>query len=381
MHGVMFRVILFFLSCALLSVVHGQVSETERDALIDIYHATGGDDWHRNQDWLGAPGSECAWSGVECSGAQHPEGQFVYRLVLSENNLTGELPGVLAGLNRLRSLVVSGNDLKGTLPSNLWGIMTLEDLYFADNRFTGAVPAGILDRPLYRFRASNNRFSSFANADHLDIRDDLTRELVLDGNELSQLPPIAWQELGRIQRLNLKANHLAGELSMASDYWPDLEHLDLADNSLTALHGLSAQTVPALFHLDLSNNRLEHWPVTYNPMPELHRLLLNGNALGTNWPESGSGLVDLVELKLNDSGLEGPLPGWFSDLALTRLEVDNNALEGPISTLFGGMRDSGRTGLKLFATNNRFHGALPADFDYSQFEPSLTEGGTSRPCG
>ncbi|MEN1728736.1 MAG: hypothetical protein AAGJ52_09870, partial [Pseudomonadota bacterium] len=43
-----------------------QVSESERQALIDFYHSTNGPQWLDSSNWLGPEGTECDWQGIWC---------------------------------------------------------------------------------------------------------------------------------------------------------------------------------------------------------------------------------------------------------------------------------------------------------------------------
>jgi len=98
-----------------------RVSAEERQALIALYEATGGDHWKNHTGWLGAPGTECSWYGVSC-GPQ-PDGStrlfVVFSLDLSENNLKGSVPAAASALNHLEWLYLFHNDLSGVLPDGL----------------------------------------------------------------------------------------------------------------------------------------------------------------------------------------------------------------------------------------------------------------------
>src|SRR5206468_10863855 len=71
------------------------VPGTERSALMALYKGTGGPKWWLNRaGWLGAKGTECSWTGVQCNQA----GTSVTGLDLSENGLQGTLPASLGNL-------------------------------------------------------------------------------------------------------------------------------------------------------------------------------------------------------------------------------------------------------------------------------------------
>lgn len=97
------------------------VSEVERQALIALYEATGGPRWKHRVGWLGAPGTECEWHGVECGihGRHLVTDIAVSGLELFDNNLAGSVPDAIVGLAHLERLNVSGNPLTGKLPAVL----------------------------------------------------------------------------------------------------------------------------------------------------------------------------------------------------------------------------------------------------------------------
>src|SRR5258708_7964394 len=87
------------------------IPQSERDALLQLYKATGGATWTYHDGWTGASGTECQWVGIDCdAGAQH-----VVALQLLNNNLTGVLPD-LSGLPKLQRIAVGSNALTGALP-------------------------------------------------------------------------------------------------------------------------------------------------------------------------------------------------------------------------------------------------------------------------
>ena len=89
--------------------------ETDREALIALYNATGGPNWSGNYNWLSdVPISE--WEGVTTDGNGR-----VIGLALLGNQLSGELPLELGNLANLTRLYLDGNQLSGCVPSSLSG--------------------------------------------------------------------------------------------------------------------------------------------------------------------------------------------------------------------------------------------------------------------
>ena len=105
--------------------------ETDRQALIALYNATGGDNWGENTGWLSdAPLGE--WYGV----ATDDNGR-VAGLDLDRNELSGEIPPELGSLANLSTLSLGGNQLTGELPPELGSLANLYYLELYKNELTG----------------------------------------------------------------------------------------------------------------------------------------------------------------------------------------------------------------------------------------------------
>ena len=124
------------------AIVITQVLESpDRAVLSTLYHSNGGPGWISDRKWLGAePIGD--WYGVDTDDSGR-----VTRLNLSHNNLSGEMPAVLASLANLRELRLHNNNLDGPIPSWLADLTGLQRLYLAGNAFIGCVPEGLADVP------------------------------------------------------------------------------------------------------------------------------------------------------------------------------------------------------------------------------------------
>jgi hypothetical protein len=97
-----------------------RLAADERDALIALYHATGGSQWSDKSGWLGSPGTECEWHGVTCGYPADAEAMpFVESIELSQNNLVGAIPPELGRLKKLQWLSIFFNRLTGRVPESL----------------------------------------------------------------------------------------------------------------------------------------------------------------------------------------------------------------------------------------------------------------------
>ncbi|KGL58953.1 leucine-rich repeat domain-containing protein [Polaribacter sp. Hel1_85] len=113
------KLLLFFMLFSAL--LQAQISQTEREALIEIYNATGGDNWTNNTNWDTDPNSNSdvsTWHGV--SVEQITGQDYVRQINLSNNNLNGTVPNSINYLVRLHTLDISKNNF-------ITGLLNIED--------------------------------------------------------------------------------------------------------------------------------------------------------------------------------------------------------------------------------------------------------------
>ena len=82
----------------------------DRQVLDSIYRMTGGENWTDTTNWL-SDEALSEWYGVETN-----EAGKVVSLSLGDNNLTGEIPRLVAELDDLVTLDLSANGLSGEIP-------------------------------------------------------------------------------------------------------------------------------------------------------------------------------------------------------------------------------------------------------------------------
>lgn len=187
--------------------IHAQVPETERQALIELYQATGGDDWVRNDGWRGPEGSECDWFGIRCE-ANAVGDATVDWIRLPGNNLRGSLPPTVTDLSNLNALYLPDNLVRGTLEfaNASWPSLTTIDL--ANNDITAwqdpvALPG------LRGLRLDNNRLKILPAA-VLEGMPGLVG-LTAANNGLESLDPVV-ENLTGLERLDLTGNRLNGRI-------------------------------------------------------------------------------------------------------------------------------------------------------------------------
>ena len=252
--------------------------ETNREALIALYNATGGPNWTNNANWLSdTPVGE--WHGVVADGAGG-----VIALQLGSNGLRGEIPGELGQLSYLVYLDLDRNELSGEIPPELGQLSNLEILSLFSNNLTGQIP-GELGQLV------------------------ILTSLDLWNNALSgEIPPELGQ-LSNLTRLALWQNALSGEVPPELGNLSKLTYLALWQNALSGEVPPELGNLSKLEVLDLSNNNLSgEIPPELGQLSNLTRLALWQNALSGEVPPELGNLSKLEDLRLADNDLIGCLP-------------------------------------------------------------------------
>ena len=192
------------------------IPASERQALIDLYEATQGDDWYSNSGWkeeagaFSQPGTEGRWYGVVLDAGQ----QHVRRIKLYYNNLRGSVPESLSDLLHLESFEVCGNRLEGSVPDAVTQLSSLTYLEICQNEFTSLPDLSPLSE-LAKLEAGGNQFSgtvplwilNFPELDYLNLEGNqysgdfpsafagMERPvtLVLGGNQINRFPQAVWK--------------------------------------------------------------------------------------------------------------------------------------------------------------------------------------------
>lgn len=214
----------------------GNTQYTEREALIALYNATGGDNWTNNTNWCSdKPLSE--WYGVRVLNGS------VVSLDLFDNNMVGEIPAEIKYLKQLSSITLDSNGITNIpdeiaelplyklsvywnniskLPEDIGALKNVRILYLGYNPLNCEIPESI---------------GTLTNLEHLVLRScglsgtipesvgNLTNLSVIDlsDNELTGGIPVSLGDLVNLERIELNYNNLTGrvpESVMELDCWP-----------------------------------------------------------------------------------------------------------------------------------------------------------------
>ncbi len=129
-----------------------QPMATDRDALISLYNATGGNSWTDNQLTGEIPPELSNLSNLQVlhlsenqlTGAIPEELGSLSNLIdlfLYNNQLTGKIPPELSNLSNLVQLDLETNQLTGVIPKELGNLLHLQELLLSENQLTGPIPS------------------------------------------------------------------------------------------------------------------------------------------------------------------------------------------------------------------------------------------------
>ena len=341
-------------------VVKQEGLTSDRDILMALYEATGGENWTNHENWgSDLPLSE--WYGVttEMIEPQTKAGEPVERVVelnLRENNLTGELPAALGGLTELRRLFLPTNQLTGAIPPELGNLTKLSFLELFSNQLSGTIPSELgnlvnltnlmLDRNENLSGTIPVELGNLTNLKYLAICvTNVTGSIPAELGNLSQLqdmymyanqltgsiPP----ELGQLTNLTalaLYGNQLEGSIPVEFSNLTQLQYLHLSDNQLTGFIPSELGNLSQLMELWLQNNQLTgSIPVEFGNLTQLQFLNLSGNQLTGSIPSELGNLSQLIELWLQNNQLTGSIPPELGNLTqLEYLDLSRNQFTGSV---------------------------------------------------
>jgi Leucine-rich repeat (LRR) protein len=253
---------------------------------------------------------------------------------LASSGLTGEFPGFVTGMSEMVWLDLSNNSFTGSIPPAIWNLPKLQVLYLYSNNLAGNV---VIDGAI--------------GATGLI-------EIDISYNELTGAIPEKFGSLTKLKNLNLNTNSFSGEIPASLARLPSLVFLWLFHNNLTgSLPAELGMHSPVLRDIQVDDNDLS------GPIPAgvcqnrgLWIISASNNSLNGSIPASLASCPALISLQLQHNKLSGEVPAalWTETKLMTLLLQNNGGLTGTLpETLFWNMT-------KLYISNNRFSGALPA---------------------
>eukprot|EP00271_Cylindrocystis_brebissonii_P020360 TRINITY_DN6704_c0_g2_i2.p1 TRINITY_DN6704_c0_g2~~TRINITY_DN6704_c0_g2_i2.p1 ORF type:complete len:1285 (+),score=190.67 TRINITY_DN6704_c0_g2_i2:164-4018(+) len=236
----------------------------------------------------------CDWPYLSCSVSGR-----VTAVNLTGITFSGPFSPVLGSLDQLRTLVVngssyeawSGSGLTGPIPPEIGNLTYLKVLDLTDNFLVGSLPFEL------------------GNLVNLVV-------LNLGLNNFTGEIPSSLQKLSKLQLLTLGPGYaLSGSIPTWLPEMPTLVRLHLGGNNFSG-------SIPETFGSFLGTH-----------------LFLFDNALTGSIPESMGNMRNVTQLVLSKNPLTGTLPKSFHRLnrTLSRLEISNTLVSGPIPEEWGGL--------------------------------------------
>ncbi|KAJ0909679.1 putative non-specific serine/threonine protein kinase [Helianthus annuus] len=229
---------------------------------------------------------------------------------LGHNQLSGVIPECWEKWSSLKVLLLSENNLSGEIPRTLGSVPLLQLVFMGWNMISGSLP------------------SSLTNLSYLKI-------LELENNNLAGIiPPWIGMKLTMLKILNLRSNNFYGNIPNQLCYLSHVQILDLAHNNLSG-------NIPRCFNnfsvLSGKETNLEvQFSFTFDDVIfTVYDLLVMKGREDTYG--SILGLVTLLDLSSNN--LSGQIPSELTTLhKLKSLNLSRNQLTGRIPNKIGDMK-------------------------------------------
>nr|GEW07819.1 LRR receptor-like serine/threonine-protein kinase RPK2 [Tanacetum cinerariifolium] len=249
--------------------------------------------------------------------------------------LSGKLSVSISKLTELRVLSLPFNDLSGEIPDEIWGMDKLEVIDLEGNLISGSLPF---------------RFSGLRSL----------RVLNLAFNKVSGEIPEGLSEVKSLQVLNLAGNRVNGSIPMFLDVFGDLRGLYLSFNLLSGdIPDEIGYNCGSLEHLELSGNLLFGGiPSSLGNCTKLQSLLLYSNLLQEEIPFELGRLKRLEVLDVSRNSLSGAIPRELGSCSNLSILVLSN-LFNPIPSVYN--TDDGVSQLAPEDEFNYFEGTIPSE--------------------
>lgn len=308
------------------------IPQSEKNALIAIYNATGGANWTNttgnSYPWpVSNPDADVvAWYGVGVSNGH------VVSLNLQNNNLIGTIPVEIGNLPNLTYLSFNNNSLTGSVPSQIGQLTNLTSLNLSRNQLSGALP------------------SQFYNLIKLEFLD-------LNNNQFSGAISSQLGQLVKLKVVNITSNSFSGPIPTQIGLLTDLISFAAGVNQLSGSIPVEFCQLTNLTEVYLSSNQLTgSIPSQINQLTNVTGIYLNVNKLSGELPSEIGSMTNLTTLYLNNNQFSGTVPTSYGNLVnLNILSLHTNNLTGSLPV---GMQNFDKL-TTLFLSDNKFSGAIP----------------------
>ncbi|KAL6626760.1 hypothetical protein ACP70R_030486 [Stipagrostis hirtigluma subsp. patula] len=264
----------------------------------------------------------------------------------------------LSNCSQLKQLVISGNlDITGQLPSSIGNLSTtLQILGLDHTRISGSIPSDISNLVSLEVLGVMYTFISGIIPESIGRLGNLV-ELDLYNTHLSGFIPSSIGNLSNLHILDANTGNLEGAIPTSLGELKNLIVLDLSNNHLNGSIPREIFELPLVsIYLNLSYNSLS------GPLPEvgglgnLNSLVLSGNQLSGQIPDSIGDCSVLQQLRLDNNSFEGSIPQSLNNIrGLIALNLSMNRLSGSIPDAIGSIQNL----QLLYLSHNNLSGSIP----------------------
>ncbi|KAG5120840.1 hypothetical protein JHK84_039180 [Glycine max] len=307
-----------------------------------------------------------------------PPNGIQYFLV-SNNELTGNIPSAMCNASSLYILNLAHNNLTGPIPSAMCNASSLNILNLAHNNLTGPIPSAMCNASsLYILNLAQNNLTghipqclgTFPSLWALDLQK----------NNLYGNIPANFSKGNALETIKLNGNQLDGQLPRCLAHCTNLEVLDLADNNIEDTFPHWLESLQELQVLSLRSNKF-HGVITCfgakHPFPRLRIFDLSNNNFSGPLPASYiKNFQGMVSVNDNQTGLKYMgnqysyndsvvvvMKGQYMEFEriltiFTTIDLSNNMFEGELLKVLGELHSL--KGLNL--SHNAITGTIPRSF-------------------
>ena len=341
--------LLFFFTLLSLTL-NAQISQTERQALIDFYNATDGDNWTNNTNWDTDPNSTSdvnTWFGVTAGVTLGQKN--VVSIRLPNNNLNGNIDFSLFP-SKLLDINLSDNNLTGDF-KNLSSLTDLGVIQFENLNLTGTIDESYFPSIIRTIFLSGN--SGLMGTLDLSSKSNLTRFKTNNtGFSFVKLPSLV--NITNINGLQVKD-------------MPNLAYIEVPNPSV--FYSLSSNYFDAglrIVSYGEANNvhsvnvkEREFLKIIFPNSISTYLNSLQNGSTDTEWVEikNVNGVARVTEIHANSSSINGPMPLQIS--AFTELKHLHVPSSG-ISSIATEIKNA--TKLEELYLNSNSISSIPAEF-------------------
>ncbi|XP_020238760.2 receptor-like protein EIX1 [Cajanus cajan] len=299
-------------------------------------------------------------------------------LILSSNQITGELPNYWKSVESLLFLDLSNNKLSGKIPMSMGTLVNLKAMELGNNNLTGELPSTLKScRNLIMLDVGENKLSGPIPSWIGESMQQLII-FIMRGNHFSGNLPIHLCYLKYIQLLDLSRNYMSGGIPTCLKNFTVMaeKSIDTSDTKLRVYDAFgSLNSNGYTFEITWMWKGVEQG--FRGPELNLKSIDLSCNNLTGEIPKEIVHLLWLVSLNLARNNLSGEIPSEIGNLSsLDYLNLSRNHFSGRIPSSLAQIDGLG----KLVLSHNSLSGRIPMGRHFQTYDASSFEGNVDL-CG